>query len=57
MNSIVINKGRTRRKAGPATPQPDPVFAKKILFAVIPEVFLVIGFLIVLISIMNKGVL
>jgi len=58
MNSIVMDKSKSRGKGGsPPTPQPDPVFAKKMIYAVIPEVFLVIGFIIVLMSIMNKGVL
>ena len=58
MNSIVIDEGKAGgRKAGPATPQPDPVFTKKIIYAVIPEVFSVVGFMIVQFSLMNKGVM
>ena len=45
------------RKTGRYARVPDPVFAKKIIYAVVAEIPLVIGFMIIVISLLNKGLL
>ncbi len=58
MKTIDIGRIRAARCRGrqPA-PQPDRVFSKKMIIGVIPEIFPVVGFAVILVALMNKGVL